>query len=444
MLAKIALFDCNFIEARNHASQAQKVAIDEKFWYNCICILVDSFKYDHQDKQAYDKCLQILNKALRLVKAEKTNRPNKVSSFEYMIAMFEYQCAQITADGLLNGKLNDGDLTRQQKMGRRCLKQNTMHLNYFKKFTTVCEMYEASAEILKKNNFKREAVNVLRSHARLLQTFASDSNNLESKHDYFLKSWTLLNESLDIKNELWVEVGALQQLSDTQNISFPIQRELVDIKLEITQLLTDMLEVNLNEIKFKNAKNLQQNIILKTYESFISSDDNLSQTEQDWIELSSKLPDLIFGNLTSCHNLSFKIKQFRTQSLFLIGRTYRLISELKIQLRKSDLNDKTMISMALPMSKWSPLIMEIIKAQQLAEAENNNKSKGAKTNANASQSKSNATLTSQSYMAQSDNHETSTNPDGLNPLLDVNSETLGSLQNSNLQLLLEQDNFKVG
>jgi hypothetical protein len=148
----------------------------------------------------------VLNKALRLAKAEKTNRPNKASVFEYMIAMFEYQYAQVTADGLLTGKLNDGDLTRQQKMGRRSLKQNTMHLSYFKKFTSVCEMFEVSVGALKRNNFKREAVRVLRSHAKLIQTFASDSSNLESKHEYFLQSLKMLNESLEITNELWIEV----------------------------------------------------------------------------------------------------------------------------------------------------------------------------------------------------------------------------------------------
>ncbi len=34
LLAKLAIFDCNFVEARNHAAQAQKLAIDEKFWYD--------------------------------------------------------------------------------------------------------------------------------------------------------------------------------------------------------------------------------------------------------------------------------------------------------------------------------------------------------------------------------------------------------------------------
>jgi hypothetical protein len=222
-------------------------------------------------------------------------------------------------------------------------------------------------------------------------------------------------------------------------VSFPLQRELIDIKLEITQLMTDMLEVNLNEIKFKNSKDLQQNNILKTYEDFISNDENLSKSEQEWILLSSQLPDLILGNLTSCHNLSFRIKQFRTQSLFLIGRTYRLVSELKIQLRKTDLNEKTIISVTLPISKWSPLIMEVIKAQQLLEAENSNKAKNAKqVNQNQSQ-KSNATITSHSYMAQSDNAES--NAEGI--FVDQNSDTFGSMQNSNLQMILEQDNFKV-
>ena len=56
---------------------------------------------------------------------------------------------------------------------------------------------------------------------------------------------------------------SLQQMNDLQTISLPIQRELVDLKLEMAQIMTDMLEVNLNEAKTKNSKALKQNNITK-------------------------------------------------------------------------------------------------------------------------------------------------------------------------------------
>lgn len=78
--------------------------------------------------------------------------------------------------------------------------------------------------------------------------------------------------------------------------------------------------------------------------------------------MSAQLPDLIFGNLVSCHSLSLKLKHIRTQTLYLIGRTFRLFAETKYQLRKANLNDKSeYLLLTSVLSKWSPFIMEMIR-----------------------------------------------------------------------------------
>jgi hypothetical protein len=48
-------------------------------------------------------------------------------------------------------------------------------------------MYQKSTEILITNGYKREAVQVLKSHARLLKQFANDCHIAEAKHDYLLQ-----------------------------------------------------------------------------------------------------------------------------------------------------------------------------------------------------------------------------------------------------------------
>ncbi len=175
-----------------------------------------------------------------------------------------------------------------------------------------------------------------------------------------------MSEACEIANEIWIEVESLQQITDIQNISFPIQRELIDLKLEMSQLLTDMLELNLNDVIATTEKNMGKNPIHKAVENFITTNENLTKTEKEWQSLSTQLPDLIFANLISCHSLSFKIKQFRAQTLHLIGRTFRLIAELKFQLKKIDLNDNqtkttNYLTITSALSKWSPIIMEIVK-----------------------------------------------------------------------------------
>jgi hypothetical protein len=68
-----------------------------------------------------------------------------------------------------------------------------------------------------------------------------------------------------VANEIWIELESLQQINETQNLSLPVQREMIDLKLELAQLLTDMLELNLNETINENEKNIGRNAIHKVY-----------------------------------------------------------------------------------------------------------------------------------------------------------------------------------
>lgn len=118
-----------------------------------------------------------------------------------------------------------------------------------------------------------------------------------------------------------------------------------------------------------------------------------------------KLPDLLLSNLVSCHNLSSRLKYFRSLSSYFIGRTYRLISELALQLKRTNLNEKCELnlSMLLPVSKWNDLIIEIYRnlAQQLTSdsdlnantAPNRVKSKSIKSALNSSQQFGDSVLT---------------------------------------------------
>ena len=75
----------------------------------------------------------------------------------------------------------------------------------------------------------------------------------------------MLSEACNVANEIWIELESLQQINETQNLSLPIQRELVDLKLETSQLLIDMLEMNLNETINQNEKNMGRNAIYKVF-----------------------------------------------------------------------------------------------------------------------------------------------------------------------------------
>lgn len=170
----------------------------------------------------------------------------------------------------------------------------------------------------------------------------------------------------------------------------PIQRELTELKLELSQLLTDILEVNLIQITESNQQNLTKDNVIKTVQNYLSKNDTLTETQQQWQTTMSELPDLILSNLLACHNFSIKIKQYKAQTLFLIGRTFRLVSSLKIQLRRTNLNDEnskiaSSLKINLPISKWTAVINDLVKLQEKITVEpsetKQTKTKPSKSNA---------------------------------------------------------------
>ena len=73
----------------------------------------------------------------------------------------------------------------------------------------------------------------------------------------------VLNDACNIGNQLWAEIQSLQPQAELVNVSLPIQRELTDLKLDFSDLMIEMLEVYLNEIKEYNDSNLRKDEVLK-------------------------------------------------------------------------------------------------------------------------------------------------------------------------------------
>lgn len=99
----------------------------------------------------------------------------------------------------------------------------------------------------------------------------------------------------------------------------------------------------------------------------------MNEIEQQWRSTLSDLPDFLSTNLASCHSLSLKLKNYKASTLYLIGRTYRLTSDLKYQLRKINLNDETIspatyLNISLSISKWNPAILDLLKPQLVQQS----------------------------------------------------------------------------
>lgn len=164
-----------------------------------------------------------------------------------------------------------------------------------------------------------------------------------------------------------VEALSLKSPSEIQNISLPIQREVTDIKLELSVLMTDMLEIHLNEIKLSNTKSSNKDNMTKVIELYAGSEkESLNDVEQIWNQNLMRFPDELTVYLISCFYLNFRLKNLKCKTLYLMGRSFRIISELKYQLRQNNLNDdsslnSSILNMTSTLNKWDDVVLDLIK-----------------------------------------------------------------------------------
>lgn len=124
--------------------------------------------------------------------------------------------------------------------------------------------------------------------------------------------------------------------------------------------------------------------LLKAFEDYMKDIETLSDTEQEWKSLLSKISNEIFSNLISVYNLSQKLKQFKAKTFYLIGRTIRLTNALKMQQKADCIKDNSNVAtVILPLSKWDEKILDLIKQEYAflnqSIGETDNKSKANKT-----------------------------------------------------------------
>lgn len=84
----------------------------------------------------------------------------------------------------------------------------------------------------------------------------------------------------------------------------------------------------------------------------------------------SKAPDLLLSNLTSIHSLSNKLKHQKCKCYLLLGRTFRLTSELATQLRKTtatipqqdEAEESRLLEIHGMLSRWSDTLIDVYKS----------------------------------------------------------------------------------
>jgi hypothetical protein len=96
----------------------------------------------------------------------------------------------------------------------------------------------------------------------------------------------------------------------------------------------------------------------------MKSQSDMDESEKQWQSLLVKIPDEVFSNLMSCFGLSHKIKQLKARTMYLMGRTIRLIDDFKIEMKSTMIQAVSNQQVSIqPLSKWDNKILEFVKAE---------------------------------------------------------------------------------
>lgn len=355
MLGEISLFDSNFTEAIDYAVSAQKIPINEEFWFKNVILMIKATKNNTTEKNSIEKAVGIIHKSLEIIENEcKAKRTNKTSKFIYMELMLKYELALINQDLLLKKAKSN---KRQGTPSNFPDKINSLRPVVFKQLSQICQTYKYCIEKLIESGYKRDSIRVIRSYAELLRRFASDCFNIEAKHDYLSQTYDVLNHGIQILSEIWYDIQSLHTNDELHQLSLPVQRELYDLKLSLIDLSLEIFNIYLDEVRETNLNNLHKDYITKVYEDFIRTSNDLSESEYKWSSLIKRLPEEIISNLITCHSGCLKLKYLKSHVLYFMGRALRLISELKTELRSTSYKDNILITIPT-LSKWDNKIID--------------------------------------------------------------------------------------
>lgn len=78
----------------------------------------------------------------------------------------------------------------------------------------------------------------------------------------------VLNDGASLLTEIYTEIVSIQHWTELHPVSLPIQREFVDLKLELCHLLADMLEAELEQVVYKNEIDFTKDSAIKVCRFF--------------------------------------------------------------------------------------------------------------------------------------------------------------------------------
>ncbi|KAL9983920.1 hypothetical protein ACROYT_G006166 [Oculina patagonica] len=310
-LAVMALAESNWGQATSLLLEAQKLHGDQRFWLTTTLLLCEaslskidknSTMLNTPDPPAKERARSILLRAKSVFQDLAEENPNKANMADYIEAVLEARLGT-----LLSGHVvNDPHLRRQEQA--------------HKDLIIACKHLSRAAATLSELGHRREAVKIMLKLAAIKKAFAEDSITPEERQDNLLEAFDILKDAVSLSDAVLHDVQSVSTLSELRNLSLPVQREAVDTKLVISELMVDMLKQFSNEDRGKRELETQKGSIQKLIDDYVGVEPLPTEKQRKWREVTRTLAEDTMMQLSMAHGLTGNAAYLKAKTLYVLGR----------------------------------------------------------------------------------------------------------------------------
>ncbi|CAH3151990.1 unnamed protein product [Porites lobata] len=304
-LAVMALAESNWGQATSLLLEAQKLHGDQQFWLRTTLLLCEasfskidknSTLLNSPDPAAKEKACDVLLRSKHVFQDLASENPNKANMADYIEAIIEARLGT-----LFGHMVNDKHLRKEEQARKDLIK--------------ACKHLSRAAANLSALGHRREAIKIMLKLSEIKRAFAED----KEKQDFLLEAFDFLKQAVSLSDAVLHDVLSVCTLSELGNLSLPVQREAVETKLVLSDLMVDMLKQVSTEDRGKRELETQKGSIQKMIDDYVGVESLPTEKEQKWRAVTGTLAEDTLMQLSVAHGLTGNVGFLKAKTFYILG-----------------------------------------------------------------------------------------------------------------------------
>nr|XP_009929955.1 PREDICTED: tetratricopeptide repeat protein 40 [Opisthocomus hoazin] len=170
---------------------------------------------------------------------------------------------------------------------------------------------------------KNCSAEILLECANIHRMIAKRERNEEEKCSHYLDAYNLAQRAVSRTEEVFHNVCSLFAVHETTSSSIPLMRQLANRKINLVEILLDILHLVVTEKKLNKMGKASSHKIVEACIRRTIKDD---ATEQDWKHMECTVSHITLAQLASVQNLCKGCPDIKSKCLYLTGKALHLLA----------------------------------------------------------------------------------------------------------------------